>query len=821
MGRSLLRLAVLLALSSAALGCTCREPTACPEAVVSESPELCKLDGGRQGVCCPTEAVTAARAATAQGSRRAPSRTASQAFLSQAPRTVSTSGGDLGSLPTGARRLLTKFPLDSADQRVPQQAARSRRPGQFSAAVPDQTALFSVRARQSPREPSGTTRLNALNARTSPEAQRSAARSLQTLQRVQARAASAAPRTTRPPRVTRPPRLLTSSLRRIGIPTLPSFSPTNFRNVRAPRAVLSIQRPVGVCVPEKPLNCNSGTPHRTYDGSCNNLYQTHWGRRLRGLRRLFDSTYWDSVYSPRIHSAAGGLLPSARLVSAQVMSSSSVQHQLFTTAVTVFGQFADHDLSISPIFHRSGGYGSTSPIECCEPNHQFPAQPLHPQCFPIPVAANDPFYQTWNVRCHNFVRSIPAPDPQCLPRPATQLNDITTWLDLSQVYGSERQQARGLRTSTGGRLKTSTGNLLPRQPPPSGECVSGICFLAGDTRANENTLLTLLHTVLVREHNRVAAALAARHKSWSDERLYQQARRINIAQWQHIVYREWLPTIVGFQYANSVGLRGFGRYTYTPALRPDISTEFSTAAFRLHSLVQGVISLVTQHGTLQHQLKLTENYFRPDSLVVTSLFTNMARGMTQQRPQSFDRRFVQAVRGDLFKFGAFGLDLVAANIQRGRDHALPTYATVAAACGSRSITGWFSFLSFMNWADVLRLKKVYAHWQDVDLFAGINLEKRAPGAMVGPTARCVIADQFLRLRYGDRFFYDQAGQAGSFSWQQLQQLRRSSMARLLCDNVGAGFDSVQPLAFIRPIPLLNPVVDCQSYRIPKVDLSIF
>ena len=70
----------------------------------------------------------------------------------------------------------------------------------------------------------------------------------------------------------------------------------------------------------------------------------------------------------------------------------------------------------------------------------------------------------------------------------------------------------------------------------------------GDSRVNEQPGLTAIHTYWMREHNRVASTLNQLHRSWSDEALYQEARRIVVAEMQHIVYNEWLPVIVGEQF---------------------------------------------------------------------------------------------------------------------------------------------------------------------------------------------------------------------------------------------------------------------------------
>ncbi len=71
-------------------------------------------------------------------------------------------------------------------------------------------------------------------------------------------------------------------------------------------------------------------------------------------------------------------------------------------------------------------------------------------------------------------------------------------------------------------------------------------FYPGDSRVREQPLLTIMHTIWVREHNRVANELFNIFGTGkTDEFYYQEARRIVIAEFQHINYNEYLPTLLG------------------------------------------------------------------------------------------------------------------------------------------------------------------------------------------------------------------------------------------------------------------------------------
>ena len=111
----------------------------------------------------------------------------------------------------------------------------------------------------------------------------------------------------------------------------------------------------------------------------------------------------------------------------------------------------------------------------------------------------------------------------------------------------------------------------------------------------------------------------------------------------------------------------------------------------------------------------------------------------------------------------FGLDLVSLNLWRGRDHGLPGYNAYRQICGMSLATTFEELLPVMEKSVVDRLALVYHSVDDIDLFVGGLVERHLPGSMLGPVFSCIIADQFSRLKEGDRFYYEHGSQINSFT----------------------------------------------------------
>ncbi|EFX68983.1 putative peroxinectin, partial [Daphnia pulex] len=375
------------------------------------------------------------------------------------------------------------------------------------------------------------------------------------------------------------------------------------------------------------------------------------------------------------------------------------------------------------------------------------------------------------------------------------MNQFTHFLDQSNVYGFDDKTARELRTFEKGGLKVTLRDeldLLPADEESKVSCtlsktVSGI-DPPNDVKLNEHPNLAVTHTIFLREHNRLAAELARLNSGWDDERLYQEAKRILAAQMQHITYNEWLPVIIGRAKMQELGLlplqQGFSQ-DYDKNLNPSVLNEFAGAAFRFgHTLIQGKHHLTNQRRTKEREILLRQHFFKTQEIYTPGNLDKFLIGLASQPSQNAENYFTQEVTNHLFEEQGkgFGLDLVSLNLQRGRDHGIPGYNAYRTQCGLPPGSQFSDLLNFISPAIVDKFAKLYDTVDDIDLFIGAMSERLVPGALVGPTFQCIIADQFLKLKRGDRFFYDLAGQPSSFTEDQLTEIRRASFARLVCDN---------------------------------------
>lgn len=192
-------------------------------------------------------------------------------------------------------------------------------------------------------------------------------------------------------------------------------------------------------------------------------------------------------------------------------------------------------------------------------------------------------------------------------------------------------------------------------------------------------------------------------------------------------------------------------------------------------------------------------------------------GFSNQASQRRDEFVADELTNHLFQTPhmPFGMDLAAINVQRGRDHGIPPYTSWREPCGLTPVKNWQDLEAIMSVDTVHRFRSIYQHVDDIDLFSGGLAERPVRGGIVGPVFACIIAQQFLNLREGDRFWYENAA---SFTPVQLQQIRRVTFAQILCKTMDE-INTIQPFVFIKADGLSNVRLACDSNFLDTFDLT--
>ncbi|KOX68884.1 Peroxidasin [Melipona quadrifasciata] len=571
--------------------------------------------------------------------------------------------------------------------------------------------------------------------------------------------------------------------------------------------------------------CDPTSPYRTLSGHCNNLRNPNLGKSLTTFARLLPPVYEDGVSKPRSTSVTGIPLPNPRVISTVIHPDISNLHNRYTLMVMQFAQFLDHDLTMTPI-HKGFAESIPSCRSCDSP------RTVHPECHPFPVPPGDHYYPTVNVTsgarmCFPSMRSLPG---QQHLGPREQINQNTGFLDASVIYGENTCICNILRGFNGRMNSTQNPHrggkdLLPQSPThPECKAKSGYCFIGGDGRASEQPALTVMHTMWIREHNRIVESLRQLNPHWDGEKLFQQSRRIISAMLQHITYNEFLPRILGWNAVTLYGLKLLpqGYYKeYSPTCNPSVLTEFATAAYRIgHSLLRPHLPRMDRnYQNMEPSILLRDGFFDPDMLYQKSMMDEMTRGLIATPMETLDQFITGEVTNHLFEIRGIpysGVDLIALNIHRARDHGIPSYNNYRALCNLKRATTFEDLSREMAPEVIARMKRIYASVDDIDLFPGGMSERPLQGGLVGPTFACIIAIQFRQSRKCDRFWYETDDPNIRFTEHQLAEIRKSTLSKVMCENMDE-HNEMQRAAFDLPSNFLNPRVPCSS--MPQIDLS--
>lgn len=507
---------------------------------------------------------------------------------------------------------------------------------------------------------------------------------------------------------------------------------------------------------------------RNYDGTNNNVDNPTWGATFEHLQRFASVDYADGI-----SELSGASRPSARAVSNGVSDQPegvSIPNTVNTTDfVWQWGQFVDHDLDLTDGAEESAD---------------------------ILVPAGDPFFDPsgsgtavipFNRALFDSATGTDASNPR------EQENEITSWLDGSMVYGSDDARNAAIRETGTAFLKVSSGNLLPFNTDSLTNANGFVSdpttlFLAGDIRANEQLGLTVMHTLFVREHNRIAQNLINSDPGADSDAVYEQARRLVIAKIQVITYDEWLPALLG-----SNAIAPYSGYDDT--VNPTIFNEFSVAAFRLgHSMLNEQLQRLDAIGdeiTSGH-IDLKDAFFAGPSILTSETDLDpILRGFATQLHQELDALVIDDIRNFLFgQPGSGGFDLASLNIQRGRDHGVPGYNDMREAMGLTRITQFGQITSDANLAQ--KLFDIYGDVNEVDLWVGGLSEDAVSGSQLGELFQEILIQQFTALRDGDRFWWE-----NHLTNSEQSQVADTTLAEIIRDNTSVGSE-LQDNVFIAP-----------------------
>ncbi|XP_023561288.1 lactoperoxidase isoform X1 [Octodon degus] len=590
----------------------------------------------------------------------------------------------------------------------------------------------------------------------------------------------------------------------------------------------SLSAEVGCDAPAPVVSCDMNSPYRTITGDCNNRRNPALGAANRALARWLPAEYEDGLSLPFGWTPGktrnGFPVPLAREVSNKIvgyLNEEGVLDQDRSLLFMQWGQIVDHDLDFAP--ETEMGSSDFSKVQCDEYCIQGG------NCYPIMFPPSDPKVKTQG-KCMPFFRAgfvCPTPPYQSVAR--EQINALTSFLDASLVYGPEPSLASRLRnlSSPLGLMAVNqevSDHGLPYLPfvttrPSPCELISTTadvpCFLAGDSRASEQILLAASHTLLLREHNRLAQELKRLNPQWDGEKLYQEARKILGAFMQIITFRDYLPIVLGCEMQKWIPpYQG-----YNESVDPRISNVF-TFAFRFgHLEVPATISRLDENYQPwgpESELPLHKLFFNTWRMVKDGGIDPLVRGLLAKKAKVMNQNKMMTgeLRDKLFQptHTIHGFDLAAINIQRSRDHGQPGYNSWRGFCGlSQPQTLEELSAVLKNKMLAKKLLDLYGTPDNIDIWVGAIAEPLVERGRVGPLLACLLGHQFQRVRDGDRFWWENPG---VFTEKQQASLRKMSFSRLVCDNTHI---TKVPLNPFRANSYPQGFVDCSD--VEELDLS--
>ncbi|XP_072266195.1 thyroid peroxidase [Pyxicephalus adspersus] len=586
-------------------------------------------------------------------------------------------------------------------------------------------------------------------------------------------------------------------------------------------------------------NCLA-SKYRQINGACNNRNHPTWGASNTILSRWLPPQYEDGINEPKgwnpdfLYSSFS--LPPVKEVTKKIIHASNRDFQdddLYSHIIIEWGQYISHDMAFTP--QSITKWPTIWGVDCrstCENQKS---------CYPIKISTEEFFSQN---RCIPFFRSTAAcgtGDQNVILRipstdnPREQINSLTSFIDASTVYGSTPAVEKKVRnySSEEGLLRINTQysdhgrDYMPFVDDTPSLCLQDShssseerieCFFAGESRSNEVISLAAIHTLWVREHNRLAKALKNLNPHWSSETTYQEARKIVGALHQIITVRDYITKIIG----SSAFDQYVGKYQgYDENTDPSVSNVFSTAAFRFgHATIPPILHRLDSHyreHPLYPSILLSEVFFRPWRIIKEGGLDPLIRGLLGKpaKLQTQKQLMNEELTENLLVLSINGsMDLASLDLQRGRDHGLPGYNDWREYCALPRLNSTADLKIVISDANIIdKVIELYGHPNNIDVWLGGLIEDLLPNSRTGPLFACLIAKQMKALRDGDRFWYENPM---VFTETQRKELEKNSLSRVVCDNTGL---SHVPLDAFVTGKYPEDFVLCDS--VPSLNLSVW
>ncbi|RVE47835.1 hypothetical protein evm_007466 [Chilo suppressalis] len=388
-------------------------------------------------------------------------------------------------------------------------------------------------------------------------------------------------------------------------------------------------------VPVEPCKKHEG---RRVDGTCTNPKFPSRGASGTPLLRMLPASF--GLGNMLRQSMNGSDLPSTRLLRTKLLSDGYPVDHNFNVLATHLGVFSFVDNVDLTVLLR---YLILS--DCCVGNTP---NRINPTCIPIPVAPDDPYLRLTGIRCMNLTRNPTFQERGCISNamPAERYSVTTPLIDLSVVYGFTNERERQIREYKGGLLRAEQRNGLDYPPGTAPVCalnrrpIENACYEYGDAFGG-NLLVGVYMSAMwfYREHNRLARKLAEINPCWSDQELFEAARQINIAQWQHIFYYELMAELLGRENALKAGIiydtHGYVN-DFDERYEPGVYHEYVVGGRWFHTMQDGRTDLYSNKGEYLGTRTTVDDALRSGILEVNNTEADLTQGAFRQGSHKID-----------------------------------------------------------------------------------------------------------------------------------------------------------------------------------------